>query len=151
MPNILLPIPHYTQHSDGDCLAACAKMVLDYLGVPADYDHLLWLLGVKPYGTPGSRLKNLASLGVHVRYAHGTLDELFDYLSRGQPCIALVRTDQLPYWAYATDHAVLVAGFDEHAVYINDPAFEQSPQCVSHADFELAWMIFDYRYAVIWR
>ena len=151
MPNTLLPIPHHPQRDDGDCLAACAAMVLDYLSVSADYDRLLRLLGVKPYGTPGSRLNNLADLGVHVRYARGTQDELSDYLARGQPCIVLVRTDQLPYWTYATDHAVLVVCFDEQAVYVNDPAFEQAPQRVSHADFELAWLEFDYRYAVIWR
>jgi len=126
-------------------------MVLDHLGVSADYDRLLRLLGVQPYGAPGSRLNNLADLGVYVRYARGTLDELLDYLARGQPCIVLVRTDQLPYWTCATDHAVLVVGFDEQAVYVNDPAFEQAPQCVPRADFELAWLEFDYRYAVIWR
>jgi ABC-type bacteriocin/lantibiotic exporter with double-glycine peptidase domain len=98
VPNTLLSIPHRLQRSDGDCLAACAAMMLDHLGVPADYDHLLQLLDVKPYGTPGFRLNNLAGLGVHVRYARGTMDELFDYLIREQPCIVLVRTDQLPYW-----------------------------------------------------
>jgi ABC-type bacteriocin/lantibiotic exporter with double-glycine peptidase domain len=121
--SILLPIPHHLQRSDGDCLAACAAMVLDHLGVPADYDHLLRLLGVRSYGTPGSRLNNLTDLGVYVRYAQGTIGELFDYLGRRQPCIVLVRTDQLPYWTYATDHAVLAVGFDEQAVYVNDPAF----------------------------
>jgi len=151
VPNTLLPIPHHPQRSDGDCLAACAAMALDYLGVSIDYGRLLRLLGVKPYGTPGSRLNNLASLGVHVHYARGTLNELFDYLTSGHACIVLVRTDQLPYWTYATDHAVLVVGFDEQAVYVNDPAFEQAPQRVPHADFELAWLEFDYRYAVIWR
>jgi len=150
VPNTLLPIPHHLQRSDGDCLAACAAMVLDHLDVPVDYDHLLQLLGVKPYGTPGSRLNNLVDLGVHVRYARGTLDELFDHLALGRPCIILVRTGQLPYWSYATNHAVLVVGLDEQAVYVNDPAFEQAPQCVPRADFELAWLEFDYRYAVVW-
>jgi ABC-type bacteriocin/lantibiotic exporter with double-glycine peptidase domain len=126
-------------------------MALDYLGVSVGYDRLLRLLGVKPYGTPGSRLNNLANLGVHVRYARGTLNELFDDLNSGHACIVLVRTGQLPYWTYATDHAVLVVGFDEQAVYVNDPAFEQAPQRVPYADFELAWLEFDYRYAVIWR
>jgi len=151
VPNTLLPIPHHSQRSDGDCLAACAAMVLDHLGVSADYDHLLRLLDVKPYGTPGSRLHNLIDLGVHVRYAQGTIGELFDYLERGQPCIVLVRTDQLPYWTCTTNHAVLIVGFDEQAVYVNDPAFEQAPQRAPRADFELAWLAFDYRYAVIWR
>lgn len=151
MPNTLLPIPHHPQRSDGDCLAACAAMVLDHLGVSVNYDRLLRLLSIKSYGAPGSHLNNLADLGMYVRYAQGTLDELFDYLARGQPCIVLVRTDQLPYWTYATDHAVLVVGFDEQAVYVNDPAFEQAPQRVPRADFELAWLEFDCRYAVIWR
>jgi ABC-type bacteriocin/lantibiotic exporter with double-glycine peptidase domain len=126
-------------------------MALDYLGAPVDYSHLLRLLGVTPYGTPGSRLRNLTELGVCVRYARGTLSELFDCLTGGRPCITLVRTGQLPYWNYATDHAVLVVGFDEQAVYINDPAFAQSPQRAPHADFELAWLEFDCRYATVWR
>ena len=151
MPNTLLPIPHRLQRSDGDCLAACAAMALDYCGVPSDYDRLLKLLGVKPYGTPGSRLNNLTDLGVQVRYAQGSLDELIDYLSSGQPCIVLVHTGHLPYWTCPTDHAVLVVGFDEQAVYVNDPAFEQAPQRVPRADFELAWIEFDYRYAIVWR
>ncbi len=96
MPNTLLPIPHRLQRSDGDCLAACAAMALDSCGVPSDYDRLLKLLGVKPYGAPGSRLNNLTDLGVQVRYAQGSLDELIDYLSSGQPCIVLVHTGHLP-------------------------------------------------------
>ena len=151
MPNTLLSIPHHPQHSDGDCLAACAAMVLEHLGVSVDYHRLLRLLDVKPYGTPGSHLKNVSDLGVNVSYALGTLQELLEYLADGKPSIVLVRTGQLPYWTYATDHAVVVVGFDEEAVYVNDPAFEQAPQRISQADFELAWMAFDYRYAVIWR
>ncbi|MCP4536601.1 MAG: hypothetical protein GY832_05595 [Chloroflexi bacterium] len=151
MPNTLLPIPHHLQQSDGDCLAACAAMALNYLDVPVDYGHLLRLLGVTPYGTPGSRLNRLTDLNIHVRYAQGTMDELYGYLNSGQPCIVLVRTDQLPYWTYATDHAILVVGCDEQAVYVNDPAFEHAPQRIPRADFELAWLEFDYRYAVIWR
>ena len=151
MPTILLPVPLHLQRSDGDCLAACAAMALDFWGAPCDYDRLLRLLQVKPYGTPGSRLNHLITLGAHVRYAQGALDELFDYLSKGYPCIALVHTGHLPYWTLSTDHAVLVVGFDEHVVCVNDPAFEQASQGVSHADFELAWIEFDYRYAVVWR
>jgi len=126
-------------------------MVLEDLGILIDYDRLLRLLGVKRYGTPGSHLKNLGDLGVNVRYALGTLQELFEYLGDGKPCIVLVRTGQLPYWTYATDHAVVVVGFDDQAVYVNDPAFEQVPQRIPRVEFELAWMEFDYRYAVLWR
>jgi len=50
VPNTLLPIPHHLQQSDGDCLAACAAMALNYLDVSVDYGHLLHLLGATPYG-----------------------------------------------------------------------------------------------------
>jgi ABC-type bacteriocin/lantibiotic exporter with double-glycine peptidase domain len=126
-------------------------MVLEHLGISVAYNRLLRLLGVKPYGTPGSRLRNLTDLGVGVRYTQGSMQELFEHLAGGRPCVVLVRTGQLPYWAYATDHAVVVVGFDDRLVHVNDPAFEQFPQSVSHADFELAWMDFDYRCAVILR
>lgn len=63
----------------------------------------------------------------------------------------MVRTDELPYWNYATDHAVVVVGFIENHVYVNDPAFAAAPIAVPLAAFELAWMNFDYRYAVLTR
>jgi len=151
VPNTLLSVPHHQQRSHGDCLVACATMALAYLNVSVRYEHVLKLLDVKPYGTPGSRLNNLVDLGVRVRYAHGSMDELTFELDCRRPCIALVRTSQLPYWTYATDHAVVVVGNDEQTVYINDPAFEQAPQQVSRAEFELAWLEFDYRYGVIWK
>jgi hypothetical protein len=50
MPSTLLPVPHHLQRSDGDCLAACAAMVLAYLGVSVDYDRLL-RLSVSPTPT----------------------------------------------------------------------------------------------------
>lgn len=97
MPNILLPIPHERQRQDADCLAACAAMVLTYLGQPIEYERLLKLLKVKPFGTPGHNLKNLATLGVQVTYRESIIihkvkkTTLFTYLSQilelssGQP------------------------------------------------------------------
>ena len=37
MPKVLLSVLHRSQQSDGDCLAACAAMVLAYLGRAIDY------------------------------------------------------------------------------------------------------------------
>jgi ABC-type bacteriocin/lantibiotic exporter with double-glycine peptidase domain len=149
VPSILLPIPHHLQRSAGDCLAACAAMALQHLELSVDYDHLLELLEVKPYGTAGYNLKNLAVLGVQVIYTEGTLGEVKAYLADGFPCIALVRTSQLHYWTFSTNHALLVVGFDDQTVYVNDPAFEQAPQRITLDEFHLAWLEFDYRYGVI--
>ncbi len=86
---------------------------------------------------------------MEVQYREGSLDEIKSHLGNGTPCIALVRTEELSYWTYSTDHAVVVVGFDEGILYVNDPAFEEHPQSVSEVEFELAWMLFDYRYGII--
>lgn len=149
MPNILLPVPHEQQRQDADCLAACAAMALAFIELHPDYDQLLKLLRVKPYGTSGRNLGYLVSLGVEVTYREGSIDELKSYLLDDVPVIALVRTADLSHWSYSTDHAVVVVGFDEQTIYINDPAFETHPIAVPMTEFELAWMEFDYRYGVI--
>ena len=38
---ILLPVKHMLQREVGDCLAACAAMVLNYLGRPVAYNRLI--------------------------------------------------------------------------------------------------------------
>ena len=149
MPNTLLPVPHQRQQQEADCLAACAAMVLEYLNIEFKYQQLLKLLKVKPYGTAGQNLKYLNALGLQVTYREGTLEQIKNRLQNGAPCITLVRTADLPYWDYGTDHAVVVVGFDEKAVYVNDPAFANHPIPVPVIEFELAWLAFDYRYGVI--
>ena len=149
MPRSLLSVPHLQQRERADCLAACAAMVLAHLGVEIVYSRLLKLLRVGPYGAPGRNLLHLADLGVCVTYGPSSFAELTGRLEEGLPSIVLVRTSELPYWSYATDHAVVVVGFDQKSVYLNDPHFEQSPQCVPTGDFMLAWLEFDYRAAVI--
>ena len=44
MPKHLLPVPHHKQREGADCLAACAAMVLSYLGLSVAYERLLKLL-----------------------------------------------------------------------------------------------------------
>jgi ABC-type bacteriocin/lantibiotic exporter with double-glycine peptidase domain len=49
VPKVLLSVPHRSQQRDGDCLAACAAMVLAHLGHAIDYSQLLKMLKIKPY------------------------------------------------------------------------------------------------------
>jgi ABC-type bacteriocin/lantibiotic exporter with double-glycine peptidase domain len=124
-------------------------MVLEYLNVEIKYQRLLRLLKVKSYGTPGQNLKYLNSLGLQTAYREGSLEQIKNHLQNDIPCIILVRTADLPYWDYGTDHALVVVGFDEQSIYVNDPAFDDHPIPVPVVEFELAWMAFDYRYGVI--
>jgi ABC-type bacteriocin/lantibiotic exporter with double-glycine peptidase domain len=145
----LLPVSHRRQKQPSDCLAACAAMVLDYLLVPVNYSQLIGLLNVDAVGAPFRNLRYLHSLGLSVTVAEGNIETLQTQLDTGLPVIVAVATIELPYWDEATDHAVVVIGMDEQQVYINDPDRVSSPQVVSLAEFELAWLEKDYLYACV--
>lgn len=151
MPAHLLPVPHRRQQGATDCLVACASMVLEYLGISIPYARLLELLETTPYGTPGRHLLSLQSLGLEVSYSSASLDEVKAHMRRGLPCIVLVRTSELPYWDFGTDHALVVVGYGEDHVLVNDPYFEEAPQRIPTGDLVLAWLEFDYRCGVIRR
>ena len=124
-------------------------MVLQGLNRPIPYPQLLTLLKIKSFGAPSRNILFLTSLNLNVTHLTTDMMGLFQYLERGIPVIVFVRTSELPYWSYATDHAVVVVGFDEQVVFLNDPYFENVPIPVSHDDFELAWLEHEYRYAII--
>lgn len=141
MNRILLPVPHLQQQERGECLAACAAMLLAYLGRPVRYKHLLKVLQVSSQiGAPASRIRRLEQPGLKVVYQHGTLPDLQEQLTNNRPCIAFVKTGELPYWDEDCDHAAVVAGLDDEFVYLNDPAFPDAPVQVPRGDFDLAWL-----------
>ncbi len=149
MPKILLSVPHLLQRSDGDCLVTCVSMVLAYLDRVMDYAALLSLLKIRPHGAPAGNIRLLASLNLNVVYSKTDMVGLEAMLQQGHPAIVFVRTGELPYWTYSTDHALLVVGYDESQLYVNDPYYSEAPIAVPRGDFELAWLEHDYRYALI--
>lgn len=151
MSSILLPVHHRKQRNSGECLAASASMVLAYMGISVSYKRLLKLLEIRWFGTPSFKIRNLNKLRLTVIYKQGTLAELRHHLQQNRPCIAFVKTRDLPYWTYNTDHAVVVVGMDNLYIYLNDPAFNKSPIPVSHGDFDLAWFEREEFYAVLMR
>jgi hypothetical protein len=44
---------------------------------------------------------------------------------------------------------VVIVGFNEHEVYVNNPAVEDAPQTIEMNTFLWAWSRRDYEYAVI--
>lgn len=144
-----LPVSLQKQAARVDCLAACAAMVLDYIGRPCPYEHLVRLLGIRPIGAPSSNILRLEQLGVRVAYLAGSLGDLENLVAQGYPCIAFLDTAELPYWSEAVFHAVVVVGMDDEYIYVNDPAFDQAPQRISWGDFELGWIEEGCRYAII--
>jgi ABC-type bacteriocin/lantibiotic exporter with double-glycine peptidase domain len=140
----------HKQTQSADCLAACAAMVLDFLGQSYPYGELLESLGIGPYGAPRRNILRLTALGLKVEYGEATPAILAARLENGQPIIAFVDTGELPYWSESTNHAVVVAGVDDKAVLVYDPALD-APQIVPREDFELAWLECDNVCALITR
>ena len=150
MPPVFLEIEHVQQHNDGECLAACAAMILNFIGSPVAYKRLLRVLEIKDdIGTPSFKIRNLERLGIRVIYRQGNLAVLRNHLAAGQPCIVFVKTGELPYWKRNLDHAIVVAGMDDRYVYLNDPDLPTAPTSVSLGDFDLAWLEHDEQYAVL--
>ncbi|MBV7338193.1 C39 family peptidase [Chloroflexi bacterium TSY] len=149
---MLLFVPNVRQRQQADCLAACAAMVLNYLGEQVKYDRLLQLLDTTAEGTPFTNIERLHTLGLFAesdRY-RDDLSILSIYLDLRLPIIVAVQTWALPHWEEVdTDHAVVVVGLDDENVYINDPAFAEAPQVVPIDRFLHAWTYRDYRYGII--
>ena len=74
---------------------------------------------------------------------------VYDTLNANTPVIVLVRTMFLDYWQSDVAHAVVVVGYDEQHILINDPVFSNAPQRASESGFLAAWGEFDYLCGII--
>lgn len=150
MSPVFLEIEHVQQQNDGECLATCAAMVLNFIGRPMAYRRLIRILEIKDaFGTPSFKIRKLEQFGVRVIYNQGNFDILQKHLQARQPCIVFVKTGELPYWDRDLDHAVVLAGMDDAFVYLNDPSLPTAPTSVSRGDFGLAWLERDEMYTVL--
>ena len=146
MPTRLLSVEHYVQEVGTGCLAACAKMVLHYVGIEQSQRSLNQLLGLSSLGVPYT---NLTRLGIHVDIQTGNETQVEQALNHNLPVISFLLTGDLHYWQDNTSHAVVIVGYDDTDFYLNDPSFTIAPQRVQRNEFLLAWGEMDYAYATM--
>ena len=153
MPVHLLPISHIRQQNDGDCLVACAQMVLEYMGVHVPYERLKRILEVAAWGTPHSSIHNLSRHipKLIVNRLPGDLPDLWAALTAGKPPIVFVWTGELPYVEIISYHAIVLAGYDEEYFYVHDPALPNAPIKVLQGDVALAWIAHNSHFATLER
>jgi len=115
-------------------------MVLAYWGIERGQSNLARQLQmIEKAGTPGARLRLLASAKLEVTYRSGSLADLHAALSQRVPPIMLVHTGELPYWDLATAHAVVLLGIEGDRAVLNDPDVLQAAIRVPLDDLLLAW------------
>ena len=151
MPERLLSVPHSVQEESAGCLAACAQMVLAYLGIEHSQAELNRLLGLTAIGTPYRNIERLARLGLTVSLRTGSASDLRAAIDDGTPPILFLMTGDLPYWQGNTSHAVLLIGYDDTTARLADPVFPTSPQLTTWDELLLAWGEHDYAYATVTR
>lgn len=143
MPTVLLPAPRFEQSRDGACLPACARMVLAFWGDALSESDLARRLGTKPYGTPLFNARLLEDRDYAVQVGSLSRTMLQSHLTDGRPVIARVWTAMLEYWEVITSHVVVVIGYDETHVFVNDPAYAGETQAILWDAFLAAWAEYD--------
>ena len=144
-----LSVPHYKQEQSNSCLPACVRMVLAHYGRTHSEDELRQLLGTGPGGTPAGRVSQVASLGFDVDLRPLSPSDLVAVLQSGVPPILLLDTDALDYWSIDCYHTAILVGLDLTTAYLNDPAFDTTPQQTSLTGLDRAWGANKYYTALI--
>ncbi|MEM7534256.1 MAG: C39 family peptidase, partial [Chloroflexota bacterium] len=148
---VTLSVPYIEQRYPGECLAACAAMVIEYLNlhtstlqkrkVRYSYRQLLRVLQIKRHvGTPFSQIQRLDRLKLNIAYeTQGELETLYELLVAGWPPIVAVQTEELPHWnGVSSMHTIVVIGMDSEFIYVNDPEFPDIPIPIPIGEFDLA-------------
>jgi len=125
--------------------------VLDYLGIAKSADWLWQRLSAGDV-TPFPKVATLAAeLGLMVEFGYWRDDlTLFGpAIEVGLPVLVAVDADVAEAWPHVANHAVVVVGFDDDHVYVDDPAQTETSFAVEAETFLLAWSRREYEYAVI--
>jgi LysM repeat protein len=158
----VLDVPYRSQWDDDanknttDCGPACLAMLLGYYDEQANINELYAATGVEPGKYIGfGQLQRVArAYGVAFRYGDSyKLNDLKHWIDEGKPVIALVKYSHWsqiePYVStqdtFTGPHFVVVVGYGEGNIYINDPNYwpprrqEGHKKAWSEVLFNLAW------------
>jgi len=145
MPSVYIDKPHHKQETDFSCVPACLKMLLEFFNIKVSESDLRLRLKTKPFGTHIINILSLGeSYGIQAKIEFWSLEELKAYLNNYKvPCIALVWTEHFAHWKQNCLHSVVVIGYNDESVIINDPNFEEKDYYIPFNDFISAWQVND--------
>ncbi|MCI0513124.1 cysteine peptidase family C39 domain-containing protein [candidate division KSB1 bacterium] len=120
-------------------------MILEFFQIKVSESELRKKLKTKPFGTHIINVLTInETYGIQAKIQFWSLEELKNYLKHEKiPCITLVWTEHLANWSNACMHAVVVCGYDDDHVIVNDPYFENQDFYIPFHDFINAWQVND--------
>jgi len=129
---LTLKVPHYEQELANSCLPACIKIVLAYYRKEISEQNIRRIIKTRPAGTNPVNVTFLKAINIETKVLFSNLGELKHLLWSGKPMITLLWTGELSYWQSMEYmdylHSVVVIGFDESNIILNDPAFSDYPK-----------------------
>jgi len=143
MSHVSIKKPHHKQEISTSCLPASVKMLLNFLGISIEEATLRNLLASNKKGTSAVNvlMLNASIPEIKADVYQSSLTQLQNYLeAQRQPCIVGVETIHLLHWNNRGGlHAIVVHGFDDNCVFVNDPYFDDEEFRIPFQEFLLAW------------
>lgn len=164
MGMMLNTIPYKSQYDDdaseyrNDCGPACVAMILNGLGIHVTTNTVFRRSGAdrNAYVSVTQMIRAAATYDVDFDYFYPwSMDQLKHAISQGMAPICLVhygawRNSGLTQSSFKGPHFVVVVGFDEEFIYVNDPLwwgtrrYEGEHRKLTHKQFEGAWSTASY-------
>jgi uncharacterized protein YvpB len=137
MSSKILNVPYKSQLDPADanlayadCGPCCLAMILAGIGKSITTNDVARAAGMVQGDKTGRLLSQLVSAaqkyGLVMAAGQSNLDDLKRLIDNGQPPVALVRYQNLPQRydpRYTGGHYVLVVGYDDQNIFINDPYY----------------------------
>ena len=140
----MVHIAHLRQKpGSNSCLVISVKMVLDYHGIYRTEAEIGAVMEFDP--VLGASIMNIDLLpeGWGIRTDSGEIDleHLKQEIDHGTPVLVVVEVPYLPYRdaSIRANHTLVVVGYDDEVVYVNDALIAEAPTAIPVRDFLKAW------------
>lgn len=88
-------------------------------------------------------MSHLKEWNLETTISFSNFEELENYVIQKQPVIVLLWTGELSYWDSKKYldylHTVVVIGYNDENILVNDPAFSEYPKIIPINEFLEAW------------
>ena len=140
----MIHVPHLCQKPGSQsCLVISVKMVLDYHGIYRTEAEIGAVMEFDP--VLGASIMNIDLLpekwGIMTYAGEIHPEDLKREINHDKPVLVVVEAPYLPYRdaSIRANHTLVVVGYDDEVVYVNDALLAEAPTAIPWKDFLKAW------------